>query len=33
MGHSDSSFYAMMEEGVPVLADQALALIEDDRTR
>jgi aminoglycoside phosphotransferase (APT) family kinase protein len=32
MGHSDSSFYAMMEEGVPVLADQALALIEDDRT-
>ncbi len=31
MGHSDSSFYAMMEEGVPVLADQALALIEGDR--
>jgi aminoglycoside phosphotransferase (APT) family kinase protein len=31
MGHSDSSFYAMMEEGVPVLADQAVAIIEGDR--
>jgi len=31
MGHSDSSFYAMMEEGVPVLADQALSIIEGDR--
>jgi aminoglycoside phosphotransferase (APT) family kinase protein len=32
MGHSDSSFYAMMEDGVPVLADQALSLIESDET-
>jgi Predicted aminoglycoside phosphotransferase len=31
MGHSDSSFYAMMEDGVPVLADQALAIAEGDR--
>ncbi len=31
MGHSDSSFHAMMEEGVPVLADQALAIAEGDR--
>jgi aminoglycoside phosphotransferase (APT) family kinase protein len=32
MGHSDSSFYAMMEEGVPVLADQALSIIDGDRS-
>jgi aminoglycoside phosphotransferase (APT) family kinase protein len=31
MGHSNSSFYAMMEEGVPVLADQAISIIEGDR--
>ena len=28
MGHSDNAFYAMMEDGVPELADQALSLIE-----
>ena len=31
MGHSNSSFYAMMAEGVPVLADQAVSIIEGDR--
>lgn len=29
MGHSDNSFYAMMEEGVPKLADRALELIDE----
>ena len=28
MGHSDNSFYAMMEDGVPQLAEMALSLIE-----
>jgi len=31
MGNSDSSFYAMMEEGVPMLAEQAVEVIEGDR--
>lgn len=31
MGHSDSSFYAMMEEGVPLLAEQAVEVIEGER--
>ena len=30
-GHSDSSFYAMMEDGVPMLADQALAVADGER--
>lgn len=29
MGNSDSSFYAMMEEGVPLLADNALSMTEE----
>ena len=31
MGHSDSSFYAMMEDGVPLLAEQAVEVIEGER--
>ncbi len=31
MGHSDSSFYAMMEEGVPLLAEEATEVIEGER--
>ncbi len=31
MGHSSSSFYAMMEEGVPLLADEAMEVIEGER--
>ena len=30
MGHSDSSFYAMMEDGVPLLAEQAVDVIEGE---
>ncbi len=31
MGNSDNSFYAMMEEGVPMLAEQGIEIIEGDR--
>ncbi|MFP4632876.1 MAG: phosphotransferase family protein [Halobacteriales archaeon] len=31
MGHSDSSFYAMMDEGVPLLAEEAMEVVEGDR--
>ena len=31
MGNSDSSFYAMMEDGVPLLAEQAVEVIEGER--
>jgi len=31
MGHSDNSFYAMMEEGVPMLAEQGIEIIEGER--
>ena len=33
MGNSDSSFYAMIQKAVPVLAGRALLLIEDSDTR
>ena len=31
MGHSDNDFYAMMEDGVPLLAQRGLDIIEGDR--
>ncbi|MXR51243.1 phosphotransferase [Halovenus sp. WSH3] len=31
MGNSDSTFYAMMEDGVPQLAEHALEIIDDER--
>lgn len=31
MGHSDNTFYAMMEDGVPMLAEQGIELIEGER--
>jgi aminoglycoside phosphotransferase (APT) family kinase protein len=31
MGNSDSTFYAMMEDGVPQLAEHALEIIDGER--
>ena len=31
MGNSDSTFYAMMEDGVPQLAEHALEIVDDER--